>query len=56
VGGCTNDLEDYFLNFPTEVLGYESLGSAYEAEAMLWFHGIYIILCRVLPTLARRRY
>lgn len=43
---CIDELEEYFLNFPTQLLAYSSLNFAYEAEAMVWFHGIYIVLCR----------
>ena len=43
---CINELEEYFLNFPTDLLDYASLNFAYEAEAMVWFHGIYIVQCR----------
>jgi hypothetical protein len=41
-----HELEDYFLNFPTDVLNYDSLNFTYEAEAMIWFHGIYIVQCK----------
>ncbi|KAF5228926.1 hypothetical protein FAUST_10725 [Fusarium austroamericanum] len=36
-------LELYYLSFPTSLLEYESLKYTYQAEAMVWFHGIFIL-------------
>ncbi|KAK8088439.1 hypothetical protein PG997_003400 [Apiospora hydei] len=42
-------LEVYFLQFPVSLLEYQSLEFAYQAEAMVWFHGILILTCSPNP-------
>jgi hypothetical protein len=39
------DLEDYYLSFPSHLLEFSSLTHPYQAEAMIWLHGIFIISC-----------
>ncbi|RMZ42463.1 hypothetical protein CA14_002785 [Aspergillus flavus] len=39
-----NDLCNYFFRFPPALLRFEDLTYAYEAEAMIWMHGLFIIL------------
>lgn len=39
------DLEDYYLSFPSHLLEFSSLTHSYQAEAMIWLHGIFIISC-----------
>ncbi|KAK8011600.1 hypothetical protein PG990_010565 [Apiospora arundinis] len=36
-------LEVYFLQFPVSLLEYRALKHAYQAEAMVWFHGIFML-------------
>ncbi|KAG4272944.1 hypothetical protein FPRO04_14598, partial [Fusarium proliferatum] len=36
-------LEDYYLDFPSHLLEYSSLTKPYQAEAMIWLHGIFLI-------------
>ncbi|KAH6642723.1 hypothetical protein C7974DRAFT_107724 [Boeremia exigua] len=36
-------LEQYYLCFPSDGLCYDSIRYIYEAEAMIWVHGIYIL-------------
>jgi len=43
-----DNLEVYFLQFPVSLLEYRSLKYAYQAEAMVWFHGIYMLTCTLL--------
>ncbi|KAF5654324.1 xylanolytic transcriptional activator xlnR [Fusarium sp. NRRL 25303] len=38
-----DELEAYFIRFPTTLLEYECLEHAYQAEAMIWFHGIFML-------------
>ncbi|WYZ43386.1 hypothetical protein EsH8_VI_001085 [Colletotrichum jinshuiense] len=38
-----NSLEVYFLQFPTSLLELRCLRYPYQAEAMIWFHGIFIL-------------
>ncbi|CVK83939.1 uncharacterized protein FMAN_01185 [Fusarium mangiferae] len=40
-----DELEAYFIRFPTTLLEYECLEHAYQAEAMIWFHGIFMLTC-----------
>ncbi|KAE8165732.1 hypothetical protein BDV40DRAFT_297140 [Aspergillus tamarii] len=39
-----NDLCDYFFRFPPALLRFDDLTYVYEAEAMIWMHGLFIIL------------
>ncbi|KAE8323146.1 hypothetical protein BDV39DRAFT_218046 [Aspergillus sergii] len=39
-----NDLCCYFFRFPPALLRFDDLTYAYEAEAMIWMHGLFIIL------------
>ncbi|EOA92091.1 uncharacterized protein SETTUDRAFT_178397 [Exserohilum turcica Et28A] len=36
-------LEDYYLAFPTKALQFSSLTYTFQAEAMIWLHGIFMI-------------
>ncbi|KXJ88863.1 hypothetical protein Micbo1qcDRAFT_197173 [Microdochium bolleyi] len=36
-------LEDYYLSLPPSMLGIASLACTYQAEAIVWLHGIFII-------------
>lgn len=38
-------LEDYFFNFPPTLLRFEDLVNAYQAEAMVWMHGLFTLIC-----------
>lgn len=44
-----NDLCDYFFRFPPALLRFDDLTYVYEAEAMIWMHGLFIILCMYEP-------
>lgn len=35
-------LEDYFISFPTRLMEMDKVNLAWQLEAMIWFHGIYI--------------
>lgn len=35
----------YYLDFPQHLMEFVSLNSVYEAEAIVWFHGIYMMTC-----------
>ncbi|KUL83429.1 hypothetical protein ZTR_10964 [Talaromyces verruculosus] len=39
-----NDLCYYFFRFPPSLLRFDDLTYAYEAEAMVWMHGLFILL------------
>jgi hypothetical protein len=39
------ELEDYYLSFPPHLLEFTSLTCAFQAEAMIWLHGIFLITC-----------
>lgn len=45
-----DELENYYINFPTELLSFEALLWSYQAEAMVWYHGSYILLCKSTTT------
>lgn len=49
----TAQLEDYFLSFPVSLMNYENIKYIFQVEAMMWMHGIYILLDASLdfPTL-----
>jgi hypothetical protein len=38
-------LELYHIDFPTSLLSFEALTRAYQAECMIWMHGISILTC-----------
>jgi hypothetical protein len=40
-----DELEAYFIRFPTTLLEYKCLEHAYQTEAMIWFHGIFMLTC-----------
>lgn len=40
-------LEQQYLDFPTSLLKFESAVHAYQAEAMVWLHGIFIVSCMI---------
>ncbi|KAL3457142.1 hypothetical protein BJX64DRAFT_293396 [Aspergillus heterothallicus] len=42
--GVKNQLSYYFFDFPPALLRLDHLSYAYEAEAMIWMHGLFIIL------------
>ncbi|KAH7218887.1 hypothetical protein DER44DRAFT_61275 [Fusarium oxysporum] len=48
-----DELEAYFIRFPTTLLEYECLEHAYQAEAMIWFHGIFMLTCTWLKSTGR---
>jgi hypothetical protein len=37
-------LEDYFLSFPVSLMKYQNIRYSFQVEAMIWMHGIYILL------------
>ncbi|KAM5350943.1 hypothetical protein ACJ41O_003666 [Fusarium nematophilum] len=37
-------LEDYFINFPTSIMEFSAISLPWQLEAMIWFHGIYLLL------------
>ncbi|KAM5341434.1 hypothetical protein ACJ41O_014465 [Fusarium nematophilum] len=37
-------LEEFYIFFPTELLKYDDIKFQYQAESMIWMHGLYIIL------------
>ncbi|GLB09635.1 hypothetical protein AtubIFM57258_005561 [Aspergillus tubingensis] len=39
-----NELSDYFFCFPSTLLRFDDLSYVYEAEAMIWMHGLFIML------------
>jgi hypothetical protein len=43
-------LEIYFYNLPPSLLKFSNLAHVYQSEAMIWFHGLYMILCKPLET------
>ena len=43
--GIRNKLENYFFNFPEELLMFSNVSKSYQFEAMIWMHGLFIILC-----------
>ncbi|KAH7127293.1 hypothetical protein EDB81DRAFT_140803 [Dactylonectria macrodidyma] len=43
MGQLRSSLEQYFLDFPSRLLRLRDLEHVYQAEAMVWLHGIYII-------------
>lgn len=45
-----NDLCYYFFRFPPSLLRFDDLTYAYEAEAMVWMHGLFILLCTKYST------
>ena len=45
-------LEDYFFLFPQELLQITSVNIIYQLEAMIWTHGLFIILCTASSGLA----
>lgn len=40
-----DSLELFYLDFPPELLEFSSAKSPYQIEAMIWFHGIFILTC-----------
>ncbi|PYI30064.1 hypothetical protein BP00DRAFT_416733 [Aspergillus indologenus CBS 114.80] len=45
-----NELSDYFFGFPPTLLRFDDLSYVYEAEAMIWMHGLFIILRLDIPS------
>lgn len=41
-----SSLEDFYLNLPADFLHFDSVQKAYQAEAMIWIHGIFILSCK----------
>ncbi|KAL4745065.1 hypothetical protein BDW72DRAFT_199008 [Aspergillus terricola var. indicus] len=41
-------LETYFFRFPERLLRFSSAQYAYQLEAMVWMHGLFIVLCKML--------
>ncbi|KAF4956242.1 hypothetical protein FSARC_11641 [Fusarium sarcochroum] len=41
--GIRDSLEQYYLNFPPDLLEFSSIKFMYQLEAMIWFHGIFIL-------------
>lgn len=39
------ELEDYYIRFPVNLLKFDDLEFPYQAEAMIWMHGLFIVLC-----------
>lgn len=39
-------LEDYYIWFPTQLLDMKKIRRSYEAEAMIWFHGLHLMICK----------
>ncbi|KAJ9418962.1 hypothetical protein FOXG_17213 [Fusarium oxysporum f. sp. lycopersici 4287] len=39
-----DDIEEYYIVFPSELLRFNDLKFLYQAEAMTWMHGLFIIL------------
>jgi hypothetical protein len=39
-----DSLENYFITFPTQLMNLDGLIVPWQFEAMLWFHGIHILL------------
>lgn len=44
-----NELSDYFFGFPSTLLRFDDLSYVYEAEAMIWMHGLFIMLRMNIP-------
>lgn len=40
-----DDIEEFYILFPPQLLKFDDLSFLYQAEAMLWMHGLFIILC-----------
>ncbi|KAJ5723335.1 hypothetical protein N7488_001370 [Penicillium malachiteum] len=39
-----SQLDDYFFQFPEDLLQFSKLEHAYQFEAMIWMHGLFIVL------------
>lgn len=39
------ELEDYFFQFPEGLLEFNNVSHSYQFEAMIWLHGLFIVLC-----------
>nr|XP_036589836.1 uncharacterized protein CTRU02_00590 [Colletotrichum truncatum]KAF6801841.1 hypothetical protein CTRU02_00590 [Colletotrichum truncatum] len=37
-------LEDFFFDFPTNLLRFDNIENLYQAEFMVWMHGLFILL------------
>lgn len=40
-------LRQYYYDFPAYRLRFASLRYSYEAEAMVWLHGIFMLTCMI---------
>lgn len=38
------DLERYYLEFPLILISYNEIRLLHQVEAMIWFHGIFLLL------------
>lgn len=45
-GNAMEELERYQLEFPPGLLPFRDIKLLYQVEAMVWFHGIFLILCK----------
>lgn len=43
--GIRDDLEQYYLCLPEDLLSFNNIVEIHEAETMIWFHGTYILTC-----------
>lgn len=41
------NLRQYYYDFPSSQLRFASLRYPYEAEAMVWLHGVFILTCMI---------
>ena len=39
------ELEDFYIRFPVHLLKFDDLEFPYQAEAMVWMHGMFMMLC-----------
>jgi hypothetical protein len=39
-------LETFFFEFPEDLLKFSSAKCAYQLEAMVWQHGLFLVLCK----------